>query len=110
MQLTREFLHSYRSKTFHTAPGLRLASADEAVEYVNERGYILFWPAKDILMPSLWVAAAGDRPVPDEHDDPGHVTWGWKDGMLGKQRWYYGEQRADCAARQAADHQHHILG
>lgn len=41
-------------------------------------------------MPSLWAAVAGDRPVPDEHDDPGHITWGWKDGMLGKQRWYYG--------------------
>ena len=41
-------------------------------------------------MPSLWVAVAGDRPVPDEHDDPGHVTWGWKDGLLGKRRWYYG--------------------
>ncbi len=25
----------------------------------------------------------------DEHDDPGHVTWGWKDGLLGKRRWYY---------------------
>ena len=28
--------------------------------------------------------------MPDEHDDPGHVTWGWKDGLLGKRRWYYG--------------------
>ena len=30
-------------------------------------------------MPSLWAATAGDRPVPDDHDDPGHVTWGWKE-------------------------------
>jgi uncharacterized protein YcaQ len=35
------------------------------------------------------VAAAGDRPVPDEHDDPGHKTWGWKDDGLGKRFWYY---------------------
>jgi hypothetical protein len=27
--------------------------------------------------------------VPDEHDDPGHITWDWKDRMLGKKRWYY---------------------
>jgi hypothetical protein len=90
MQLTREALHSYRAKTFRTAPGLRLSSPDEAVDYVNERGYILFWPSKGMLMPSLWTAVAGDRPVADGHDDPGHITWGWKDGMLGKQRWYYG--------------------
>ncbi len=32
---------------------------------------------------------AGDRPVPDKHDDPGHVTWGWKDDALPKRRWYY---------------------
>jgi hypothetical protein len=40
-------------------------------------------------MPSLWVTVAGDRPVADAHDDPGHITWGWKDGALGKRRWYY---------------------
>lgn len=90
MHLTAESLKLYRSKTFRTVPGSRLTSAEEAVTFVNERGFILFWPAKEILMPSLWAAAAGDRPVADEHDDPGHVTWGWKDGMLGKQRWYYG--------------------
>jgi uncharacterized protein YcaQ len=35
------------------------------------------------------LAVAGDRPVADEHDDPGHVTWGWKDQLLGARRWYY---------------------
>jgi hypothetical protein len=27
--------------------------------------------------------------VADAHDDPGHVTWGWKDRALGKKIWYY---------------------
>jgi hypothetical protein len=90
MLLTKERLNQYRAETFHTRPGTRLASPEEAVEYVNQRGYIFFWPIKGITMPSLWVAAAGDRPVPDEHDDPGHITWGWKDSLLGKRRWYYG--------------------
>ena len=34
---------------------------------------------------------AGDRRVADAHDDPGHVTWGWKDNALGKRIWYYGK-------------------
>jgi hypothetical protein len=80
----------HRSRTFRTAPGLRLASAEEALQFVNERGMTFFWPIKEVDLPSLWVAAAGDRPVADEHDDPGHITWGWKDGLLGQRRWYYG--------------------
>ena len=44
---------------------------------------------KDVTLPSLWVAAAGERAVADEHDDPGHVTWGWKDQLLGERVWYY---------------------
>jgi hypothetical protein len=90
MQLTQNALQAYRAKTFRTAAGLTLKTVDQAVNYINERGFILFWPTKGMLVPSLWTAVAGDRPVPDEHDDPGHVTWGWKDGLLGKQRCYYG--------------------
>jgi hypothetical protein len=66
-----------------------LTSKEEAVTYVNERGFIHFWPIRDILLPSLWGAVAGDRPVADAHDDPGHVTWGWKDSLLGSDQWYY---------------------
>ena len=89
LQLDPDRLKQYRSQTFCTAPGLRLHTADEAVAFVNQRGFIYFWPIKGILLPSLWVAAAGDRPVADAHDDPGHVTWGWKDSLLGQRRLYY---------------------
>jgi hypothetical protein len=88
--LSNECLRSYRAQTYRFAPGLRLASADEAVDFVNQRGFIFFWPIKNVELPSLWVAAAGDRPVADEHDDPGHTTWGWKDDQLDKRHWYYG--------------------
>ena len=64
-------------------------NAEEAVGFVHERGFIYFWPIKGVLLPSLWGAVAGDRPVADQHDDPGHITWGWKDGLLGQRRWYY---------------------
>lgn len=86
---TEKELKAYRQKTFRSTWTRRVRSLDEAVQFVNERGFIFFWPIKDITLPSLWAAAAGDRPVPDAHDDPGHVTWGWKDQLLGKKRWYY---------------------
>ncbi|MDD5370600.1 MAG: crosslink repair DNA glycosylase YcaQ family protein [Anaerolineaceae bacterium] len=87
--LSLDRLRDYRSRTFRTSPHLRLKNIEQAVGYVEERGFIAFWPIKGVLLPSLWVATAGDRPIPDEHDDPGHVTWGWKDELLGKRRWYY---------------------
>jgi hypothetical protein len=76
-----------RQKTFRI--GNSITSIEQAIDYVNERGFIFFWPIKDITLPSLWVAVAGDRPVPDKHDDPGHITWRWKDSLLGKEAWYY---------------------
>lgn len=82
-------LQSYRAETFQTRAGRRLRDKDQAVEFVDRRGFIFFWPIKDVLLPSLWTAVAGDRPIPDNHDDPGHITWDWKDSLLGTRRWYY---------------------
>jgi hypothetical protein len=88
-KLTQKKIKAYRRDTFRISPGKRIISREEAIQFANQRGFIYFWPIKDITLPSLWVAVAGDRPVADAHDDPGHVTWGWKDGLLGKRRWYY---------------------
>ena len=79
----------YRAQIFRTAAGRRITTKEEAIAFVNARGYVYFWPIKEVTLPSLWAAVAGDRPVPDEHDDPGHITWGWKDEMLGARQWYY---------------------
>jgi hypothetical protein len=87
--ISTEKLNSYRAQTFRTDPGQQISSKEQAIEFVEQRGFIYFWPIKDVLLPSLWVAVAGDRPVADAHDDPGHVTWGWKDSLLGARRWYY---------------------
>jgi hypothetical protein len=84
-----EHIRSYRARTFGLLPGRRLTSQEEAITYVNERGFIFFWPITGVTLPNLWTATSGDRPVADAHDDPGHVTWGWKDGLLGQRRWYY---------------------
>jgi len=89
IELSPGDLSSYRARTYALLPELKLKSAEDAVDFVNRRGFVFFWPIKGVELPSLWTAAAGDRPVPDEHDDPGHMTWGWKDELLGKRRWYY---------------------
>lgn len=82
-------LSTYRVKTFQTEPHSRLMDVEDAVEFVNSRGFVFLWPVKGVDLPSLWSAVAGGRPVESDHDDPGHVTWGWKDSMLGEKVWYY---------------------
>ncbi|HMB24607.1 MAG: DNA glycosylase AlkZ-like family protein [Chloroflexota bacterium] len=81
--------NSYRARSFRLPPAPRVTSPKAALEFVNARGFIYFWPIKGIDLPSLWVAAAGNRVVADKHDDPGHITWGWKDNALSKKIWYY---------------------
>ena len=82
-------LNSHRARTFRLPPAPRVTSTKAAREFVNSRGFIYFWPIKGIDLPSLWTAVAGSRVVADKHDDPGHITWGWKDNALGKKIWYY---------------------
>jgi hypothetical protein len=89
MILPYEIIQAYRARAFRSTHELRLQDVEQAVEFVNERGFIFFWPIRGYDLPSLWAAVAGNRPVADEHDDPGHITWGWKDSMLSKRRWYY---------------------
>jgi Winged helix DNA-binding domain len=84
-------LRSHRVRTFGLPPAKRLSSPAQALTFVNKRGFVYFWPIKGIDLPSLWTAVAGERPVADKHDDPGHITWGWKDGALDKKIWYYGK-------------------
>ncbi len=81
-----QILH-YRKRTYRLDK--RIHKLDEAIQFVNERGFIFFWPIKGVPLASLWVAVAGDRPVPNNHDDPAHVTWRWKDDMLSQNVWYY---------------------
>jgi len=89
--LTLQKLQAYRAVTYRTSDALRIKTKEEAIAHVSDRGFVMFWPIKGIEMPSLWAAVAGDRPVADAHDDPGHVTWGWKDSLLDARRWYYGK-------------------
>lgn len=89
LQLDR--LMKHRARTYNLPPSKALTTPAQALRFVERRGFAYFWPIKGVDLPSLWVAVAGDRPVADEHDDPGHVTWGWKDAALSKKIWYYGK-------------------
>ena len=85
--LTENQIRAYRAQTYRLTHPVK--NPEDARTWVEERGFILFWPIKGVILPSLWAAVAGERPVPDEHDDPGHITWGWKDQALDKKWWYY---------------------
>jgi len=87
--LSSDRLAAYRAETYHLRPDLSVTTREQAIDFVNRRGFAYFWPIQGVILPSLWAAVAGERPVPNEHDDPGHVTWGWKDELLGARRWYY---------------------
>ena len=82
-------LNSHRARTFRLPPSPRVTSPKAALDFVNARGFVYFWPVKGIDLPNLWTAVAGNRVVADKHDDPGHITWGWKDNALSKKIWYY---------------------
>jgi len=90
-QINLKKLQALRTRTFNLPPQKRVSSPAAALTFVNKRGFTYFWPIKGIDLPSLWTAVAGDRPVADKHDDPGHITWGWKDDALDKKIWYYGK-------------------
>jgi hypothetical protein len=89
VEITEQRLLEYRASIYRYPLEKRLKHVKEAIEYVNQRGFIFFWPKKGVELPSLWTAVAGNRPVPDEHDDPGNISWEWKDSMLDKKVWYY---------------------
>lgn len=91
MTISDKDIQSYRRRTYRINSKLRLNSIEDALEHVDERGFVMLWPIKGIEMPSLWAGVAGDKPVANDHDDPGHITWGWKDQMLNQHRWYYGK-------------------
>jgi len=85
----QQAVYKHRQSTYYFLPNLRVCSEADAVAFVEKRRFVFFWPISGVPLPSLWGAAAGDRPVPNNHDDPGHITWRWKDNLLGQKKWYY---------------------
>ena len=90
-KISKETLQIYRANNYQSNPQNAIKTYEDGLAFIKKRGFIFFWPIRGVEMPSLWVAAAGDRPVADKHDDPGHISWGWKDDMLRKRACYYGK-------------------
>ena len=80
-------INTYRKYLWEIkTPVIDLKSAQK---YVDEMGFIFFWPITGFDYPSLWHAVAGNRPV--TYDDPANITWTWKDDSLPAKFWYYGK-------------------
>lgn len=88
-RISQTDVQTHRARTYRFSPSRRLKTPEQAVTFVRERGFTYFWPIQGVELPSLWTAVAGDRSVASAHDDPGHVTWGWKDSLLGTGVWHY---------------------
>lgn len=91
MKISTKKLITYREERYRVNSDRQLENIKQAEQFVKKRGFIFFWPIKGMELPSLWTAVAGNRPVANAHDDPGHITWAWKDESLGKKLWYYGK-------------------
>jgi len=50
-------LQAHRTQTFHLSSAARLTTPNQALHFVNERGFVYFWPIKGVTLPTLWVAA-----------------------------------------------------
>ena len=61
--ITATQLKTYRAQTYRLRPNLKLTSDRDALQFVNERGFVYFWPIKGVELPNLWAAVAGQRPV-----------------------------------------------
>ncbi|MBI5880028.1 MAG: winged helix DNA-binding domain-containing protein [Chloroflexi bacterium] len=91
--LSTASLNQRREARYRRKMNLRVKTPDEAVAWINEAGFSFLFPIQNVEMPSLWDAIAGRvKEVTSEHH--GYEierTWGWKDALMDKQRWYYGK-------------------
>ena len=56
--ISKARFEAYRAETFRLGRGGKLRNEDDAVQFVNERGFVYFWPNKGVDMPTLWGAVA----------------------------------------------------
>jgi hypothetical protein len=47
-EITAERLNGYQQRTFRLQSDLRLQSKEDGLEFVNERGFVHFWPIKGL--------------------------------------------------------------
>jgi hypothetical protein len=86
-------VEQWRDTRYRRRPELRLRTSQQALGFVNDVGFGLLFPARDVQAPNLWEAVCGDsRPLPLHLDDPElGDTWRWKDELPSSGSVYYGK-------------------
>jgi len=46
--LNLEKLKAQRARTFRLTPHPRVSTPEQAVDFVNERGFVYFWPIREL--------------------------------------------------------------
>jgi hypothetical protein len=93
LTFSRRAILSERERRYRRRIELRVTTPQQAVRFVRDVGFCFLFPSPGIELPSLWDAVAG-RVVKPTSSHSGYEierTWGWKDALLGKKKWYYGK-------------------
>lgn len=82
-----------RERRYRRTMSLRVKTPDEAVAWLGDVGFAFLFPIQGVEMPSLWDAIAGrvKEVTSAHHGYEIDRTWGWKDALMDKKRWYYGK-------------------
>jgi len=92
--LLPEQIDRWRNRRYHRQADLRLRSLPQALDFVNDVGFCLLFPARGIELPTFWEAICGEaRPLPRRHhNDPElHSLWRWKDELPSQGLAFYGK-------------------
>jgi hypothetical protein len=90
---TADQVKQWRDIRYRRTPDLKVRAPEQALDFVNDVGFCLLFPARGVEMPSLWEAICGEiRPLPRPHDDRElGYTWRWKDELPSRGMVYYGK-------------------
>jgi len=90
---TPEQVADWRDVHYRRRPDLRLRTAQQALQFINDVGFCFLFPVKGVEMPSLWEAICGEsRPLPMHHDDLElGYAWDWKDELPSRGLVFYGK-------------------
>jgi hypothetical protein len=77
-------LHTFRQERYRQTGARRVHTLDEALGFINEVGFCLFYRHPPLELPNLRDATAGDSGTSEG------LNWQWKDELAAAQSVYYG--------------------
>jgi len=94
LRYTREQVERWRDRVHRKTPRLAVATARQALAFINEVGFCFAFKADHSELPCLWHAVAGTRqPIMPEHThhDPSiSFVWELKEKLPAERKVYYG--------------------